>query len=226
MYCQRWRWAVPNGGSSQSEISNWLLSCQAPFSEKLRSVNFTDLKTSEKLPHRNEPHRAWILQKWVTVRSLAVFWDCTVTFALLVDFIAFSRSIVRLFLLFNASVCGGLERVLFEQRSHCWRTAGITRRREMTAEKEKKRWVERAVSNIPCVLLRCKLLRSVQVYGAEATSGSLCETQARCCSLKPKMVHWHSMLISPHHERKKEMFFFLFFFFTISIQCAWVIVPR
>ncbi len=100
-------------GGSQRRLQpireQWLI---APLSSALQcgAVNFTDHKTSEKLPHRDEPHSAWILQKRETVRSLAVFWDCTVTFALLVDFTAFSLSVVRPFLFFNASVCGGLER--------------------------------------------------------------------------------------------------------------------
>lgn len=150
----------------------WLI---APLSSALQcgAVNFTDHKTSEKLPHRNEPHRAWILQKRETVRSLAVFWDCTVTFALLLDFTAFSRSVVRPFLIFNASVCGALERVPVAQRPHCCWTAGIASDREMTAEKEKKRWVQRAVSNVLC----CKQ-RTSCFCGAAATSGSLWNSNA------------------------------------------------
>ncbi len=105
--------SVRKVGGSQPRLQpireQWLI---APLSSALQcgAVNFTDHKTSEKLPHRDEPHSAWILQKRETVRSLAVFWDCTVTFALLVDFTAFSLSVVRPFLFFNASVCRSLER--------------------------------------------------------------------------------------------------------------------
>lgn len=69
-----------------------------------------------------------------------------------------------------------------------------------------------------------QLLRSVQVYGAAATSESLCETQTRCCSLKPKMVHWDTrcLFYRTTQERKKERMFYCFIFNL----CAWVIVPK
>lgn len=90
--------SAQNVGGSQRRLQpireQWLI---ARLSSALQcgAVNFTDHNTSENLPHRDEPHSAWIWQKRETVRSLAVFWDCTVTFALLVDFTAFSLSVVR-----------------------------------------------------------------------------------------------------------------------------------
>lgn len=168
----------------------WLI---APLSSALQcgAVNFTDHKTSEKLPHRDEPHRAWILEKRETVRSLAVFWDCTVTFALLLDFTAFSHQLCVLFCYLTRASAG------------LWSASRLRRDRtavELRESRVTERWQRRkrrrgefsglwGMFSVVNSALRVFVELQQQVY--------LYETQTRCCSS-------HQRHSAAHNDDKKE----------------------
>lgn len=182
---QRRRWAGPDGGSSQSESSDWLLSCQAFFSAALRT-SLTTKQARNSLSATSPTARGFnksgrLYDPWQcseTVQSLVPCWWTLPHFH--DHFCALFCDLTR-----ASAGAWSASRLRRDRTAVELRELG-----EMTAEKEKKRWVQRAVSNV--------------FFGKQRSSGFLWSCSNKWISMKLRCA-----VRTPTRKKEKCPIFFV-----------------